>query len=190
MSWGDVATWIGIAVAAGVGGWGIRQAAQANRLAGRSAEAAARSTQIAEDALAVSKRADERADRLERIATDRNDIEWKLEWIEDSDTISVRNIGTDTAYDVELTIDTTQPTGFPRQVETQLSVGGGNAIGYRYPSSTTQQARDSFTRGRQEMNASGLFIAGGSAIHADVRLTWRSEARTPGNYACSDVSCP
>ena len=159
MTWGDTLTALGVLVAAGIGGWGIRQAGQANKHANRS-------TEIADEALAVSKRADERADRLEQLATERKDIDWKLDWIEDSDTISARNIGTDTAYNVELTVDTTKPSGFPRQRETRESVAGGEAIGYRYPSSTTQQARSSFEQTLRDLSAGGIHIAGGSAMAA------------------------
>lgn len=152
MTPGDVASWVAIAASVALGGWGLRQSSRANT---HSAQA-----------LELARSAEARADRLEAMQTESRDIEWTCEWVASANTISVRNVGTDPAHDVVLTVDIKATA---RQTVEQTSIGPGDAIGYRPTYSIQQDATvEAWAENRER-----------AGIPASVRVTWRSANGVP-----------
>jgi hypothetical protein len=163
MSGQTLGTWAGIIVAGAIGAWGIWQAGKANDHAAASAKASA-------DAVDLARNADNRADRLERAQFERSDVDWALSWISDVDTVSVRNVGTDTAHDVELVVDIGEAKV---RRETKLSpIAPQQPIGARLIE-FANQAREDF----KKMPSTYIGLP---SLQMTVRLTWKSEAGVPG----------
>lgn len=93
-----LSTWAGIAVAASIGAWGIRQATRANTHAATSAKASA-------DAVELAKNADARADGLERVEFERSDVERASRFDRPSNQWVIENVGQDTGCDVQVTAE-------------------------------------------------------------------------------------
>lgn len=160
------AAWVAIAVSAGLGGWGVRQAGRANTHAADSARAAS-------EAVAVARAADERAARLERISLERRDVAWEQSWVtEPAETLTFLNVGTDRAHQVELVVD---PDDAPRMTFALPYVDAQDRIGMRV------------TVLANEARATAPAKSQVPFIRVDARLTWRSEAGVPSVQAFDDL---
>lgn len=163
---GDLATWAGVAVALAVAFVGWIQAWRARSTSTKAGQRAARAEHRADEALELARSAEERADRLEQIAGERRDVQWKRKDTNRDDVVSFTNVGTDTAYDVELMVDI---DGNPRQSSTFPSVGPTDGVGI-YLNHIVEEAK---TEQRLALERAG--IAGIAVVEARARITWRSE---------------
>lgn len=77
--WGDVAAWVGIVIAGGIGAWGVLVS---RRAAASSAEAV------------------DLARRAHSIQLESRHVTWTNSWDEGGEVLYVRNTGTDTAHNV------------------------------------------------------------------------------------------
>ena len=149
--------WIGIVTTLGIA---VVSWSRANRADSR----ATRALELAESAEA-------RADRLERRETERRDVAWDQRFIADAGTLSFRNVGTDTAYDVELHVDSADETArFPRQSARLPSVGPTEPIGVNL----TVVLREAKTGGWMT-----TVIDETRHVTVHARLAWRSAEGTP-----------
>jgi hypothetical protein len=163
-----IITTLGIAVV----GWmhavrAGRRADRANDIAGEANEHAARAIGLAESAEA-------RADRLERAQRERRDVRWEQRWVEETCTLAFRNIGLDTAYDVELVVDPIDETQGHRQVTALPQVAPTEPIGIRLETLMRERLQ-----WRRSPAARARLGSEPQPSMARALLTWRSEHGTP-----------
>ncbi len=163
------AEWVGIAVTLGIAivGWkrSNRVAAGAREHADAAEARAKRAEQRAERAVELAESAEARADRLERRAAERRDVAWTQRWLEQSATLSFRNVGTDPAYDVELNVYPAGEDHFRRQTVSMREIGPDEPIGIQLGVIL------------QDATQGGWFptvIDQMRKVHVRARLTWRS----------------
>jgi hypothetical protein len=137
----------------------------------RSDTRVATANAIAAEALELAKSAEARANRLERIPLERRDVAWDQQWIENTCTLTFRNIGTDTAYDVELVVDPAE--GGPRQSHRQPTIAPTEPIGL----CVEVLVREARQQGAVNY-AEGVLFTPTADVRA--RITWRSESGVPG----------
>jgi hypothetical protein len=122
---------VGIAASGLLGVVGIVQAHRANRHASDSAA-------VAKEALKLSQSAGVRASRVEQISLERRDVAWSATYVDDVQTLSLQNVGSDTAHDVELVVD---PQDGDRRSATLPSVPPTDRIGVRLIDLANEAAR-------------------------------------------------
>jgi hypothetical protein len=168
------AAWAGIVVTLGIAIVGWSHARGANTRAKTAEEHAA-------EALELARSAEDRADRLERMATERRDVVWVHREVEDGETLSFQNIGSDTAYDVELLVDPAyDDNNNPRQRIAMTSIEPAGRIGMKL-TTLAREARDRF-----ESAGPGILLTPGFSVRA--RITWRSDAGAPGIQDWDEIS--
>jgi hypothetical protein len=109
-----------ITLGAAIVGWAWLR--RADRRTAAANELAAQANAHAERAIALAQSAEDRADRLEHLEAEKRDVRWDWAWNKATAIITVTNIGTTPAHDVEVTVDTIEPTTIPRQARAAASV--------------------------------------------------------------------
>lgn len=175
----DAGTWtalVGVIIAVVVGGDGIRRARAADKLAVGAGTRA-------DEALELARRADERAERAERIAFEHNDIEWRRRENVRPGTLSYVNAGTSSAHNVCMVIDLS--SGSWREEVRLDVVGPGELIGCHLPTSVRDAAIELHKQDRRGFMPGRVVSAA-----VDVLLTWQSEGGVPGGKAYAAVDVP
>ena len=172
--WQAWASWAAIVITLGIATVGWNQNRRAARDARKQANAADLRASTAEThaarALELAESAEARADRLEQLAKERRDVRWVHREVDDRETLSFQNVGSDTAHDVELIVDPVDD--HPRQQITLPAVGPADRIGIKL----TALAREA--QARFDSAGPGILLTPGFTVRA--RITWRSESRVPG----------
>jgi hypothetical protein len=133
----------------------------------------------AAQALDLAKAADQRADRLENIARERRDVFWSANWNEDMKALTVRNVGTDTAYDVELVVDAGVTD--ERYIARLDTVGPTELI--------ARDLTEAHDKADSDWNASlNSGYIGLPDMGVTARITWRSESGVPGIESFDDLN--
>lgn len=167
MGWSDIATWVGIAVAGGVGVLGLMQSSKANR---HSAAA-----------LELAQAADEREARADRVRRERQDIQWRTSWDPEQDTFWVENIGSEPAHAVKLWADFDVGPDAPRELETAPIVGPRDRIGLNLagPADAAREAARAANGAAERRSNQILDMQMMPSFAATVGISWESDAGVP-----------
>ncbi|WP_210651329.1 hypothetical protein [Nocardioides sp. SYSU D00065] len=133
-----------------IGLWGLQRSARAN---GHAAEA-----------LELARAAEARADKLARIQLERHDVAWVQSYDKETATLSFRNVGTDVAHKVALTVD--GPDG-SRQVTELVELHPTHPIGIRL----TALAEDANRRWKELLDVGYIGVP---AFTVRARLNWET----------------
>lgn len=158
-SWAAIVVTLGIAVV----GW-----ARANRSERQAKTADAH----ADEALALARSAEARADRLERIALEKRDVTWERQLVgaHHRGVLSFMNVGSDPAYDVALIVDPVAG-GHERKIERFARIEPAERIGIHL----TALAQEAETRAAEA--SPGVILTPNFTVRT--RITWRSESGVP-----------
>lgn len=129
-----------------------------------------RADRHADQALELARAAEHRADRLERRQLERRDVTWIKRDTERA-TVSFVNAGADTAYDVDLIVDSPNDD-FPRRSQRHGRVEPAGRIGMRLHAEATAR------RETQELPV-GIGHSPMAPLRVRVRITWMSELGAP-----------
>lgn len=159
-----MAAWAGVGVSIAVAAVSLAHSSKANR--------------HSDEALALAKSAEERADRLERISTERRDVAWEfLDADDDPNSLSLRNTGTDIAYDVQLILD---PTDGERH-----SIGAEQVLPREILTLDITDLTAEAERQWEDYSNSGYI--GTPGFVATARMSWRSETGVPDVRTWEDL---
>lgn len=159
------ATWLGIALTAGLGVWGLLQSRRANRHAGDAAQAA--------------REAGERAERAERMQLESRDVRWEYEYDDKAALLSLRNVGTDVAYEPLLVVDAEDDGGRLDARQQRLAPHESLAVDLREHKIRADQVW------KDLLEAGALAVP---SIVVRIVMTWRSESGVPDRKIWERVS--
>lgn len=137
----------------------------------RAERQAAEANATARHALDLAEAAEARAQRLENAKFERGDVRWESDWSKDDHTLTVRNVGLDVAHDVELVVDPKYDMAGPRRHVNAETVEPAGSLGINL---ADEVAAGTSPEARARLGGYDVVLA------IDVRVTWRSEAGTPG----------
>lgn len=155
-------TWVGIVLTLGIAvvGW-----ARANRADHRAARA-----------LELAESAERRADRIEQRQLQRTDVAWEHHWRKAESAVTFRNIGTDTAYQVEIVID---PVLKDRRRQRRQRL-----LDHVAPGESVAVELEDWVRGIRGYNraASRWPAMAQKSVEIHARVAWRHTTGVPGVY--------
>ncbi len=165
--WAALAAWVTLVLGLWLTNRSLREAknqsAASDAIAREANEKAGRALELAEAA-------EERATRTERIAAERHDVHWVEEWIYEPATLTFRNVGTDSAHDVEVIVDVVESG--QRRMERHGTVGPNERAGIRLEVDVRA------ARLATASNPPNVIVSYSTEFRA--RVTWRSDAGAHG----------
>ena len=154
---------------------------RANDLAAEANKHAETSAEAAREAVAIARAADERADRIEQRQLERSDVSWEPTYDAERRTISFQNVGSDVAHNVEALIDHADGK-FAWEQASSPTVPPRHRIGVHLDA----WAHDVYDQWQARQGAD---IFGRPSLHVRARLTWETESGRPRTQIWKDISC-
>jgi hypothetical protein len=170
-AWEAWGSWVAILVSLGVAVVGWARARRAN-------EGASEANRIAADALNLARSAEERADRLERLALESRDVQWTEREMEGRFGVSFQHTGSDTAHEVRMLVEPVAG-GWDRREEIFRDVEPTGRIGMDLTDIARQTAEGWEPDGSGGLLRKPNALPGGWVPTVRVRITWRSAEGAP-----------
>lgn len=144
-----------------------------------------RSDRRTAEALRLAQSAEDRAQRLEDQAIESRDVQWEPLQERNASGPAFRNVGADTAHDVQLIVEH-RHAEWPRRTEPHGQVPGGGRIAMNL-TTEIEEAR-SAARERMRNAPPGVLIAAAGGLDIRARITWRSPSGVPGSQDFDDLT--